>query len=114
MDVLNQRKRLGGTFAVSGGAITKSHRDSIRSVIKKDLIIIVLKPANNDLYREKLLKKHGDNTSKEIIDWLTKMGDDADDISIHEGNTYEIIVQKNMSDEDVLEKVLDIVCYINF
>ena len=108
-DVLKQRERLGGNFAVSGSAITRSHRESIRKVIAKELIIIVLKPESKGLYKELLLKKHGEGTSKEILDYLAKVADESEDVAEDEENTFEINISKDMSDEDVVAKVLELV-----
>ena len=108
LDVLKQRKRLGGNFAISGAAILRSHRDAIRSVIKEDLIIINLKLKDKDHYKERLINRHGDKYFQGLIDWLIGVGDVADEISEDEENTFEITADKDMSREDVVAKVLEI------
>ena len=104
-----ERKRIGGDWVVAQAVPTRNLRDVIRKSLGKDLIFIILSP-KKETTLERLTKRHGEGeAAKAITDFCTKLESFYERKGPNEENTYDIEITNDMSPNDVIEKILDIV-----
>ena len=101
--IANERKRLGGDFAVAQAIPKKFSRDVIRKIAGPDLVFILLVLPKETIL-ERLKKRHGEG---EVSDEMTEQ---CFQISYepkeeNEENTFEVVITSDMSPEDVAEKI---------
>ena len=106
---VQQKQRVGGHFAISYAVFTKRQREVCRKVIGKDLIIIVLKLDKKSQYQDRIQKRHGENMSKKLLDFLVYCEKYLEDVSDTEENAYQINITEDMTQNDVMERVLKII-----
>ena len=103
-DVAKQKARIGGNFAVAHAVPFRGIRDEIRMIIP-DCIFIVL-TVNIDCQTKRLIKRHGENAK--MIEFLMKIHKSYKSPDVGEPNTFEIIIEEEMTENDVLYKVMEI------
>ena len=106
--VEGQKKRLGGDFAVAHVVFSRKSRDLCRKECP-DIVFITL-TMTEECQKKRLQKRHGDN--KEMLDFLTKLFDELEPAGDDEENAYNIIISEDMSKEDVLNRVLEVIAKI--
>ena len=99
-----QKKRLGGTFTVAHAVATKNGRTILRNKIGSNLVFIVLH-MTKECQQERLQQRHGDNIG-EGMENINSYYEPAED---DEENTFNLTIDKGMTENDVMQKVLDIV-----
>jgi len=102
-DISKQKERLGGTFAVAHAVATRDSRDYLRGLMGPDLIFVVLN-MSKDCMRERLTARHGE-TLGEGFENMYRVYEPAGE---DEPNAHNVTIEKGMSKEDVINKVLDI------
>ena len=109
-DIVRQRKRLGGDWAIAMAVFTRVQREFLRKVIGPDLVFIVLQ-MTKDCQKKRLLARHGtdDPSTEEFVKVLNDIYDLYDSAEDDEENAYNIMITEDMSIDDVMEKVLEIV-----
>ena len=109
-DIARQRKRLGGDWAIAQAVFTRAQRDALRKIIGPDLVFIVLQ-MTKDCQKKRLLARHGtdDPSTEEFVKVLNDIYDLYDSAEDDEENAYNIMITEDMSIDDVMEKVLEIV-----
>ena len=108
---LLQKQRIRGKWVISFAILQRKHREICKRVIGKDLIIINLKLDKASQYKNRIEKRHGENISQNFSKFLTNMSQNMQEISVAEENTFQINITENMTQEDVLAKVLQIIEY---
>merc|ERR1711936_587607 len=105
-DIKRERRRVGGDWAVASVAHCKEIRDFIRSELGPDLRFIVLTMDLEDL-RERLNTRHkGDEATVELLISMFKLCGAA---SEDEENTTNFVVTNEMSKENVVNKILEMI-----
>ena len=100
-----QRKRIGGDFVIAQAIATRELRDHCRTILPDCVFITMTLTKENQLKRVKA--RHGDDCDKmlecfnQIVEAYEKPGEG-------ERNTYNLDIDENMSQNDVMEKVLGI------
>ena len=107
-DLVKQRKRLGGNWAIAQAVFTKAQREVLRQNIGSDLIFIVLN-LTRECQKKRLAARHGDNIHEELVQMLEKFYDLFEKAGDDEPNTYNLTVTEDMNVEDVMNKILDII-----
>ena len=105
-DIQRQRKRLGGTFAVAHAVATRGNRDFIKSLMGPDLVFIVLN-LTQECTTERIMARHGE--SAEGAEGLERAHSAFQPADEDEERAYNVTIQKGMSKQEVLQKVLEIV-----
>ena len=105
---MSQKQRIGGKWVICQAVFRRRHREAIRRVIGKDLIMINLK-LDTKYQKPRLEKRHGKNLGAPFMNYLLNMSKHMQEISDQEENTFEITVTEEMTEEDVLDKVLKII-----
>ena len=104
-----ERKRIGGNFVVAQAVPTRNLRDVIRKSLGKDLIFIILS-LKKETTLERLTKRQGDSEAgKRIVDFCIKLESFYELKFPDEDQTYDITITSEMNENDVLEKILEIV-----
>ena len=102
-NVIKQKERLGGTFAVAQAIPLCKTREYISEIAGPDLVFIVMN-LSNDCVAARLKQRHGESG---ITTALAKMHSKFQPASKGERNSYNVTIEENMSKEDVMQKILD-------
>ena len=100
-----QRKRIGGDFAVAHAVPSEELREHIRNLIP-DVIFITLS-LTKESQMKRIQARHGEE-SEGIIKMLTGIYDMYEFPGENEKNTYNVDITDEMSPNDVLKKVQNI------
>ena len=104
-DISKQRKRLGGNWCVDFVVYTRKQRDDLRKILGPDLIFIVLNISKE--YEEKRLKERGEDDG--FIDFVLAIFQTSEAAGDDEENAYNVTITEDMSPNDVVKKILEIV-----
>ena len=103
-DIIRQKKRLGGNFAVAHAVPTVKSRAYIRSLMGPELVFIVLN-ITTECQKERIKQRQGDTMADGLVS-LYKYYQSAKE---GEKNAFNVTIDQRMSKEDVMEEVLKIV-----
>jgi len=104
-DIAREKRRIGGSFAVAHVLISPEVRAVLREELGPDLIIVVL-TMNNVERRQRILTRHGGESSfTDLMDMFAKKMDDISGVENDEPNTIELLVDDSMTREDVVDKI---------
>ena len=108
-DILKQRSRIGGDWSIAFAMFSRHQREIIRKILGPDVIFIVMG------LTEKTTKKRlqgrfgdgeiGDQFTNQCLGIYKKYEEAGDD----EMNSYNIMIDENMSIDDVDDKVISII-----
>jgi len=105
-DIMRERKRIGGDWAVAGVALTRSVRDHIRSISGQDLMFVILSMDREEV-RKRVTDRHkGD---EQAADMLLSFDNLCEPIGEDEENAVSVAVTADMTRDDVVNKILDLV-----
>ena len=108
-DIGKQRQRLGGDWAIAQAVMNRLQRDAMRKELGPDLVFIVLN-MNQACQKKRVGARHGEGafgeTMQEALSKMYQLYHPADE---DEPNAVNVEITEDMSREDVLEKVLDII-----
>ena len=98
---------MGGDWVVAQAVPTRELREHIRKELGPDMIFVVLDMTREDQMK-RILQRHGENEEQStVVDWLTKLYDLFEPATEDENNTLDVKVTNDMSREDVVQKILD-------
>merc|ERR1712106_770606 len=103
-DILSERRRIGGDWAVAAVALTRSLRDHIRSRLGPDLIFVILSMDKEEVRKRVTARHHGEEQAAEMMEPVNKL---CEPIGDDEENAVSVAVTTDMTKEDVLQKILD-------
>ena len=104
-DLIKQRNRLGGNWAIAQAVFSRKQRELLRNIIGPDLVFIVISMTKE--CNAQRIKKRGN--MGEYADALIKYAELCEPAGDDEENAYNIVVTEDMSIDDVMGKVLEIV-----
>jgi len=105
-NIVEERKRIGGDWVVSHAVISRAFRDQFRTELGPDCIFVVLNMAKDEQI-QRIKDRHGEGSY--MNEFLIKAYDYYEAVGEDEPNAIEIWVTKDMSRDDVVEKILDMV-----
>ena len=105
-DIIRNRQRLGGDFAVAHAVFTRSQRNFLRNLIGSDLVFIVLN-VSEDIRRKRLKNRHGDSLGDEFLDLLNRFAS-LEPASSNEENAFNVNISEDMSPDDVLNEAITV------
>jgi len=106
-EILKQKKRLGGDFAVAHAVVSRKSRDLCRSILGPDAVFIVLNLTKSCVLK-RLQGRHGESENAEkFSESLHKLYDKYEPAGEDEEGAINITVDENMSTDDVLKLVLE-------
>ena len=103
-NIIRERKRIGGDWAIAQAVPTRTYRDYIRKLLGPDLIFVVLHMTKED-QEARIKARHGDEESH-MNDMLLKCYDVFEPASPDEPNALDVLVTPAMTRDDVVNKVL--------
>ena len=104
-DIEKERKRIGGDWAIAQAVPTRSFRDHIRKCLGPDLMFVVLHMTRED-QEARIKARHGTENSS-VNDMLLKCYDVYEPAGEDEPNTLDVLVTPEMTRDDVVNKILD-------
>merc|ERR1711892_251463 len=102
-DILSERRRIGGDWAVAAVALTHGLRDHIRSILGPDLIFVILSMDEAEVRKRVTARHHGEEQASEMMEPINKL---CEPIGNDEENAVGIRVTTDMTKEDVLQKIV--------
>ena len=109
-DILKEKQKIGGDWAVAYAVPTRKMRDIIKQ--ECNAMFIVLKLCK-DLQIRRLLKRQPELKKDETDRQTSKDYEDYESVQSDETNAYELEVTPDLDAEMVLEKVLEIIKKLN-
>ena len=106
-EIIRERKRLGGDWAISQAVPTRQLRDHIRSELGPDLTFVVLHMTKED-QKKRINSRQGNGDSK-VNDFLMKAFEFYEPAAKDEINTIDLRITPEMSPDDVVSRVLEII-----
>ena len=105
-----ERKRIGGDWVVAQAVPTRKLRDEIRKSLGNDKVLFFLLGLEREVTLARLTKRHGDGeTGKSMTDFCIKVESFYEPKAQDEDDTFDIIITKEMSPNDVAQKIMEIV-----
>jgi len=107
-EIIKQKKRLGGDFAVAHAVVSRRSRDLCRSLLGPDAVFIVLN-LTKSCVRKRLQARHGegDENADKFTEVLHKMYDLYEPAGEDEEGAHNITITEDMSTDDVMKLVLE-------
>ena len=103
-DIANEQKRIGGDFAIAQAVPTRKIRDFIRTKLGENLIFMVLHMSRED-QMARIKGRHGDANAA-MNDNFAKMYDMYEPAADDEKNAIHCLITKDMTRDDVVEKII--------
>ena len=103
--IVQQKKRLGGTFAAAFAVATRTGRDFVRQLVGPDLVFIVMN-ITAECQADRLKSRHGEGQGGDFLETAFKNFQPAGE---DEPRTYNLDIEKGDSKEEVLRKAFEIV-----
>ena len=101
-----QRKRIGGNFAIAYAIHSLGVRNHIRTILP-DCIFVTL-TLSKESQRKRLLIRHDEKSEVEVIKFLTGLFDIYELPEENEKNIFNIEITDEMTPDDVVERVKQI------
>jgi len=103
-DIKNEKNRLGGDWVVAQAVMTRSLRDHIKEELGPDLTFVVLNMTMDD-QKKRLLSRQGGEVHS-FFDMLEKSMRHFEPAQPDEKNAIDVLITDDMTENDVMEKVL--------
>ena len=108
-DILKQRSRIGGDWSIAFAMFSRHQREIIRKILGPDVIFIVMNLTKESI-KKRLQDRFGDGEiggklASQMLAIYKKYEEAGDD----EMNSYNLMIDENMSIDDVNDKVIDII-----
>ena len=104
-DVGFQKNRIGGNFVVAQAIHSQEFRNLIRSILPNCIFINLSMTQEGS--KQRIQSRHGDQAG-ELWEFFSKEYELFEKPGEAEENTYNIDIDENMTPNDVLEKVLEV------
>ena len=107
-DILAEKNRIGGKWAVAQAVPTRELRDEIRKDLGPQCIFITLSlSAETNMKRVEARHSDGDEAFKKMIcEWLNNMFKAYEPAQPDEENAINIVIGPEMSKDDVIKEIL--------
>ena len=107
-DIVNYKKRLGGTFTVAQAIPTREMRDNMKEVFGPQAIFICLR-LSKETNRKRVEARHAaaePEQAKKFTDFLTGIYDAYEDAQPGEENCITVHVEPHDTPDAVMQKIL--------
>ena len=106
-DITQQKERLGGDWSIAFAVYSRSQRELLREALP-GVVFIVLSLSTEALFK-RLKGRMNDIQMDDMDEQLKKFNTLYEPAGDDEENTHNLVVTEDMSPEDVVQKVLEIV-----
>ena len=107
-DILMQKERLGGDFAVAQAVVSRESRALLREQMGPELVFIVLN-LTKECQNGRINARHPGEEQKFFADLLHQMFDAYQPAGDDEDNAYNVTIDETKTPDDVMQDVLDII-----
>jgi len=104
-DIEREQNKIGGDFAIAQAVPTRFFRDRIRAKMGPKLVFVVLHMSKED-QEARVKARHGD--AGHVVEMLANMHKMYEPAGDDEPNAIHCLITKDMTRDDVLEKVLQL------
>ena len=108
-DIKREQSRIGGHFAVAHAVPKRKFRDHIRNILGSELIFVVLHMTKENQIK-RIRARHGNEQGN--VHFLTKCYDAFEPAADDEPNTISVVINEDMTRDDVANKILEQVSYL--
>ena len=105
-DILRQKIRLGGDFAVAQAVVSRESRELLRKLMGPDLVFIVLN-LTEECQQARILARHPGKEQEAFQKLLKSMFAAYEPAGEDEPNAYNVSIDQNMSKDDVMNVVIE-------
>lgn len=106
-----QKDRLGGHFAVAQATMTRNQRDKLKAKLGPELIFIVLSMSES-CQKKRIEARHGTQKGESLIQAMKNLFNLYEAAGEDEENAFNVEIDEKMNENDVLDKVLEVVAKI--
>ena len=103
-DILSEKQKIGGDWVVSQAVPTRKQRDIVKKECNATFIILTV---SKKYQKQRLSGRHKDE--KHVVQELASIYKLFESVQPDEKDAYELVITPEMSADDVLEKVLDLI-----
>ena len=107
-DLVKQRNRLGGDWAIAQAVFSRKQRDFLRQQLGPKLVFIVMN-LTAECQKKRVASRHGDSLGGGLLDMLIRYASLCEPAGEDEENAYNLDIDENMTRDDVMKKLLEIV-----
>ena len=104
-DILSEKQKIGGDWVVSQAVPTRKQRDIVKKECNATFIILTV---SKKYQRQRLSRRHSKD-GKHIVEELSGIYKLFESVQPDEKDAYELVITPEMSADDVLETVLDLI-----
>ena len=104
--VMTQKKRLGGDFAVAFAVVTRESRELLKKMVGPELVFVVLN-LTKECQTKRILARHPGDDQKMFQDVLMNMFDSYEPAGEDETNALNVTIDEDMTRDQVMKSVLD-------
>ena len=104
-NILRQKLRLGGDFAVAFATPTKRQRDMIRECLGSSLVFVVLN-MSRECQEKRLNARHMMDGEEETVTFLTKLYDFFEKPYAEETDAITVSISDDMTVQEVVKEIL--------
>ena len=72
IDVKNEKKRIGGNFAIAYVVFSRELRDLIREILGPEVVFVLLRMSPEDLRKRVLARHHGEDGAADFMNVIEK------------------------------------------
>ena len=101
-DIKEEKKRIGGDWAIAHVLLTRELRDNMREWLGKDLVIVILTMSSEDRRERILLRHEGSTEAADMMDTFERI---MEPVGENEPNTIEVKVNSAMTREEVVATI---------
>ena len=95
-------------MAVAQAIYSRKQRDSMRKILGPECTFIVLN-MSRECQKKRVTERHGEDANEDFMNMLIKFAAMYEPAGEDEENAYNVEITEDMSREDVIQKILDIV-----
>ena len=104
-DILSEKAKIGGDWVVTDAIPTRKIRDVVKKECNATFIVLIV---SEDVQKKRLEKRHADGEHW-MAGWLTSLYKNYEPVGADEKDAFEVVITPEMSLDDVVEKVLEII-----
>ena len=104
-DILRQKIRLGGDFAVAQAVVSRESRELLRKLMGPELVFIVLN-LTEECQQARILARHPGKEQEAFQKLLKSLFAAYEPAGEDEPNAYNVSIDQNMTKDDVMNAVI--------
>ena len=106
-DIIKQKERLGGDLSIAFAIYSRSQRELLREALPG--VVFIVLSLSSDALNKRLKGRVNDIEMDDMDNMFEKFNTLYEPADDDEENTHNLVVTEDMSPEDVVQKVLEIV-----